>query len=246
MDNSKLIAFDIEIAKEIPAYAPDWQRYEPLGISCLAVAEAGEEQVHFWQGVPQMNVEACREVVGRLQDYVKQGYSIVTWNGCKFDFNVLAQESGLIDECIQLALDHIDLMMMVTFTKGHYLSLQAALNGSGLGGKLKNVILSDGTVLKNMDGAKAPGMWAKGEYEAVMAYLKEDVVQLLALAEMTIRNKSLHWLSRSGNRQKMPVYRLLTARECFKIPEPDVSWQRNPPLRSDFISWIPQEKIRGL
>ncbi len=151
----------------------------------------------------------------------------------------------MMDECVQLALDHIDLMMMVTFTKGHYLSLQAALNGSGLEGKLKSVTLSNGTILKDMDGAKAPGMWAKGEHEAVLAYLKEDVLQLLDLAEMTAKNKSLCWLSRSGNRQKIPVHRLLTARECFTLPEPDVSWQRNPPRRSDFVSWMPQEIKRS-
>jgi hypothetical protein len=246
MDNEKLIAFDIEIAKEIPTFAPDWQVYEPLGISCLALALSGEGLVIFRQGKPQMDAHACREVVAELQDYVDHGYSIITWNGCKFDFNVLAQESGMVEECVQLALDHIDLMMMVTFMKGHYLSLQAALNGSGLGGKLKSVTLSDGTILKNMDGAKAPGMWAKGEYEAVLAYLKEDVLQLLALAEMTVKTKSLRWLSRSGNRQKIPVHRLLKARECFKLPEPDVSWQHNPPRRSDFVSWMPQEIIMGL
>ena len=38
MDLNKLLAFDLEIAKEIPAYATDWQRFEPLGISCLAQA----------------------------------------------------------------------------------------------------------------------------------------------------------------------------------------------------------------
>lgn len=242
----KLITFDIEIAKEIPAHAPDWQLYEPLGVSCLALAVSGETQVRFFWDVPQMTREKCREVVGVLRDYIDQGCSIVTWNGCKFDFNVLAQESGLIDECARLALDHIDLMMMVTFTQGHFLSLQAALNGSGLAGKLKSVTLNDGSELKNMDGAKAPGLWAAGEHEAVLAYLREDIAQLLDLVETITINKSLRWLSRSGNLQKMPVHRLLTVRECYKIPEPDVSWLRNPPRRSDFVNWMPEEIQRTI
>jgi len=33
---------------------------------------------------------------------------------------------------------------------------------------------------------------------------------------------------------------LLTVRECFSIAEPDVAWMDNPPLRKDFVSWMPE------
>ena len=143
----KLAAFDIEIAKEIPAGAKDWEKFKPLGISCAALAASGENEVRIWKGMPQLGREGCREIVSDLNAYIEAGYTLLTWNGCKFDFYVLAQETGLYNQCAQMALDHFDLMLMVTFHQGHYLSLQAALDGSGLKGKLKSVSLKDGRLL---------------------------------------------------------------------------------------------------
>ncbi|MFN2159361.1 MAG: ribonuclease H-like domain-containing protein [Anaerolineales bacterium] len=235
----KLAAFDIEIAKEIPAGVKNWQKYEPLGISCAALAANDEKQVRIWKGMPKMDREGCLEIVSDLNDFVERGYTLLTWNGCKFDFNVLAQETGLYTRCAEMAKNHYDLMLMVTFTQGHFLSLQAALEGSGLKGKLKNVTLKNGRVLTGMDGALAPRLWKAGEYEAVLAYLREDVTQLLELASVTVRNRALRWISRSGNFRRMPVERLLTVHECFLLPEPDVSWSFRPPSRSGFIDWMP-------
>ena len=152
----RLAAFDLEIAKEIPAGASDWGRYEPLGVTCTAVAFSDNQQVRFWQGTPQMTGDECQALVRDLYAYVRDGYTLLTWNGCKFDFNVLAQESGVYNMCAEMAMDHIDLMLMVTFSKGHYLSLQAALDGAGLEGKLKSVTLKNGRSINDMDGAKAP------------------------------------------------------------------------------------------
>jgi hypothetical protein len=237
----KLAAFDIEIAKEIPAGAKDWGKFEPLGISCAALAVSDQDEVRLWKGIPQLDRDGCCEIVSDLKTYIEGGYTLLTWNGCKFDFNVLARETGLYKQCAQMALDHYDLMLMVTFIQGHYLSLQAALDGSGLRGKLKSVTLKDNRLLTGMEGAQAPGLWKEGEYDAVLAYLREDVVQLLELAQATINNRSLRWLSRSGNLRRMPVDRLLSVRECFLLPEPDVSWSFKPPSRSDFIDWMPYE-----
>jgi hypothetical protein len=177
----KLAAFDIEIATEIPDWIEDWQELESLGISCAALALSDSDQVRFWQGSPRMSKHACQEMVHALEGIVEQGYTILTWNGCKFDFSVLSQESALRIECAQLAMDHVDLMLIVTFKQGYFLGLEKALIGAGLGGKLKNVELADGSVLADMDGAKAPKLWASGEYKAVLAYLKEDVVRLLGV-----------------------------------------------------------------
>lgn len=246
MSKSNLAAFDLEIAKEIPAGARNWQRFEPLGICCLALAFNGDPQVRVWSNTPKLSRETCREIVRTLVEYMDGGYRLVTWNGCKFDFKVLAEESGLIHECARMALEHTDLMLMVTFTQGHFLSLQAALDGTGLVGKLKHVTLKDGSVLKDMDGAMAPRLWSAGEQEAVLAYLKQDVLQLLALAKITEQRQFLRWMSKSGNLQKMPVKLLLPVKECFKIPRPDASWQRNPPRRQDFVSWMPDEFQRSV
>ncbi|MGA9533929.1 MAG: ribonuclease H-like domain-containing protein [Anaerolineales bacterium] len=234
----KLAAFDLEIAAQIPDGVDDWSAYEPLGISCAAVALGDVAPVKFWSGVPRMTREDCQQLVWDLIQLEEDGYTLVTWNGCGFDFRVLAQESGMVEECGRLAFGHVDLMLVVTFTKGWYLSLQKALEGAGLSGKLKHVALSDGSAIDEMNGAQAPGLWAAGEHEAVLAYLEQDVVQLLALAEQVAARGEIRWTSNKGNLQRVPLSRLLTVQECFRIPEPDTSWMTDPPTREQFVAWI--------
>lgn len=236
----KLAAFDLETAKILPEDVVDILSYAPLGISCAAVAFSDNREPVVWQGVPQLSMEECQSFVHFLQSIVDSGYTIVTWNGCGFDFRVLAEESGLANECGELALHHIDMMLMVTFRKGYYLSLDKALKGAGLEGKKSRVRLSDGTVIKDMSGAKAPELWAKGEYEAVLQYLNEDVAQLLALTEFVGRTKAINWRSNRGTAQAVTVNRLMTVEEAFSIPEPDTSWMDAPPSRREFVDWIPQ------
>jgi hypothetical protein len=234
----KLASFDIEIASVVPETVPDWSKVKGLGISCAAIALADADDVQVWEDKPRFTKQKSADLVKRLMELHDQGYMLITWNGCSFDFRVLAEESGLIQQCGQLALNHVDMMLMVTFTKGWYLSLQAALEGAGLSGKLMTVQLSDGSEIHDMEGSKTPELWAAGEYEAVMAYLKEDVVQLLKLAQSVDRRGRISWTSRSGNPQQIRFSKLLTVTECFGIPEPDTSWMSDPPTREQFIEWI--------
>lgn len=177
-------------------------------------------------------------MVAALQELVRDGYTLLTWNGSSFDFAVLAEESGMYKECAELNTRHIDMMMIVTFTKGYFLGLQKALVGAGLSGKLKHVTLKDGTPLTDMNGALAPKLWAQGEYDAVLAYLRDDVVQPLRLAEIIEQVKMIKWLSNAGKPQCVLVPKLLTVEECFSIPEPDTSWMKLPPKRRQFIEWM--------
>jgi len=240
----KLASFDIEIAKDLKENIDRWKDFVPLGITCAAVALSDKEEIKYWSGAPRLTKEECVELVHDLLTLVKDGYSLLTWNGTGFDFQVLAQESGLFDECGELALNHIDMMLMVTFEKGWYLSLQKALTGARLEGKLKHVTLSDGTKILDMEGAKAPRLWAAGEHKAVLEYLKEDVIQPLKLAYNIQSTRSICWMSNNGKPQVARVGRLKTVLECFELPEPDVSWMKNPPTREQFISWIPNYKVR--
>jgi hypothetical protein len=233
----KLAAFDLETAKIIPLNVWDWKSGGLLGISCAALALTDQVAPRSWHGIPQLTREECQAVVRELERLVSDGYTIITWNGCKFDFAVLAQESGLVAECARLARDHVDLMLMVTFRKGWLLSLQKALDGAKLRGKLKMVTLSTGKVIYNMDGAMAPKLWKDGEHQAVLDYLYEDVKQLLELAAVVEKQKRIHWISSTGKPQTVEIHRLQTVQECLQIPEPDVSWMRDPPKRGDFVDW---------
>lgn len=243
----KLCAFDLEISKEIPEGTDNLQDFAPLGISCLSLALSDREEPLVWKGVPCLTKSECQSIVREFQKLSGDGYNFLTWNGCGFDFLVLAQESGMYEECASLAIEHIDMMMIVTFNKGWYLSLQKALEGARLAGKLKKVSLSNGTVLEDMHGSKAPQLWAAGEYEAVLTYLVEDVLQLLKLATVVQHKKEIRWLSNRGKQQSIVVNKLLTVSECFDIPEPDTSWMSDPPVRFKFIEWaipyLPKNKI---
>jgi len=100
----------------------------------------------------------------------------------------LAEESGMVEECGELALNHVDLMLLVTFKKGWYLGLEKALSGAGIAGKVHELQLKNGKMLRGMSGALAPKLWSAGETEAVLTYLRGDVEQTLALANI-IRKK---------------------------------------------------------
>ncbi len=131
-------------------------------------------------------------------------------------------------------------MVMVTFQKGFFLSFDKALNGAGLEGKVKSVTLSNGGKIYDMDGSKAPALWASGEYEAVLTYLRADVIQLIKLADNIQRTKAIRWISNSGKPQSVTISKMLSVKECFLLPEPDTAWMKNPPDRKSFTNWIPK------
>lgn len=235
----KFACFDLETARILPDEVDDLFACGPLGISCAALALSDRSEPFVWQGVPQCSQQTCRDIIDVLCDHADRGYTIVTWNGCGFDFRILAEESCLAADCGALALDHVDLMMIVTFTKGWYLGLDKALAGAGLEGKKQSAVLSDGTSVSRL-GSRAPALWAAGEYPVVLEYLKQDVSQLLRLAEAVEHSRTIQWLSASGRPQVVSVPKMLTARECFSIPPADTSWMTSPaPRRESFVAWIP-------
>lgn len=243
MKEPKFAAFDIEIAKEFPNNS-HWRKFAPLGITCAAVAFSDGKETRFWQGVPFMTKDECISLLEYLVSLTESGYQILTWNGCSFDFAVLAYETGNNEECGNLALNHTDLMLRITFEKGYFLGLEKALSGAGLEGKKKKIILNDGTEIYDMDGSKAPNLWKKGEYDAVLSYLREDVEQLIKLAAVIIKTGKIKWASSNGKPQQIVMKSFPPVKECFKLPPADTSWMKNPPHRQDFVSWIPDwEKI---
>ncbi len=246
----KILSFDLEIEKEIPDGTDDFFSLAPLGITCAAAAltkpEIEKPFVDYWFGWPKLSKEEAGVIVHDLIRQVQQGWTIVTWNGAGFDFRVLAQESSMYDECAKIALNHVDLMLLVTFTKGWYLGLEKVLNYMIDSGKRKNVTLSDGTILDNMSGAMAPSLWKRGETKAVLAYLYDDVVQPWYLTQEIIRRKSIQWLSGKGRPMIVHIPKLLTVRECFDISEPDTSWMSDPPTRAQFIEWMPETQKKGI
>ena len=132
-----------------------------------------------------------KELVGTLVKLPHTGYSLLTWNGLSFDFKVLAAQSGEHDVAVRLAMDHFDIMFQILCIKGFALGLDRVCAGAGLEGKKHVVALKDGSSMDHMEGKRAPELWAKGETEAVLAYLHDDVEQLWKLATVLTVKKSV-------------------------------------------------------
>ncbi|MHA2067951.1 MAG: hypothetical protein ACXABY_26620 [Candidatus Thorarchaeota archaeon] len=242
---SDFIAFDLEIAKVINDPDVDWKEQRPLGISCAAVAYYNETREIVYQdwhsnsGKTSMTDIQCRAMIKSLEGYVLTGKRIVTVNGAGFDFDVLAEESGWHSNCVDLAMDHVDLCFLVLSMRGHFLGLDAMAKGAGVIGKLHDVRLNDGTLLEDMGGAKAPQLWADGERSAVMAYLRDDVRATLQTAEMIESTGMIGWTSRKGkwNSYRTPTTGLLNVAGCLTMRMPNNSWMTNPPTREGVLAW---------
>ena len=228
------LAFDIEIAKMIPERSNDWNPYRPLGISCAATLTSNRS-CHLWYGktptgdiADKMSREEVVKVVEHLGTEVESGKTILTWNGLGFDFNILAEESGLHDICKELALNHVDMMFHILCEQGYPLSLDKAAKGMGLPGKPKG-----------MRGELAPELWLDGRKQEVLDYVTRDVETTLLLAQEVEKKRRLHWVSDRGYHQLLSLPKgWFTVREALELPQPVSTWMSNPWPRNKFTGWL--------
>lgn len=231
----KYIAFDIETAKEVPGVDFNWKPHRPLGISCIASQSPGDAEPRVWltreeNGSParQMSRADVAGFVRHLEEGMGQGMLPLSWNGLSFDWDVLAEESGLVETCKKLALAHVDMMFHVVCEKGFPVALRNAASGLRLPGKLAGV-----------EGIDAPGLWAKGKHDTVIEYVCQDVRTTLAVAHESEKRKSFAWTTRKGTVSSMPLAKgWLTVEAALQLPLPDTSWMPQPMKRSDFTSWL--------
>lgn len=236
MTHRNYLAFDIETSK----LAPDGDNLNaerPLGISCWAVAwqnAAGEIETMTGHGVndsgtpsPQMTAMECEDLVSKLRTATLRGFTILGWNSCGFDFDILAEESNRHTDCADLAMHHVDMMLHFHCIKGFPVGLDAVAKGMGLAGKTAG-----------MDGSKAPQLWAEGRYGEVLRYVAQDVRTTLEVALAVEQRKGLRWIAKSGRANICPLPQWLSVAEAPKLPEPDVSWMSEPLARSRFTEWL--------
>ncbi len=175
-----------------------------------------------------MNREEAAALVDFLDCEVQAGKTLLTWNGAGFDFDVLAEESGLTATCRRLAAGHVDMMFHFFCLKGFALGLDKAAQGMALAGKIKG-----------MDGTKAPQYWQQGRYQEVLDYVCQDVIATMQVCRAVERARSLRWLTSRGTSQILPFPKgWLTVEEAAALPLPDTSWMRNPWPRSKFTGWL--------
>lgn len=239
---SKYVAFDLEIFNIIPEGETDWHKHRPLGISCAALYDGAETDLMYNRADKSqpMTPYQCSKLIELMIWYTEQDYQIVSWNGCGFDFDILAEESGMYKECAALALNHIDMMFHFFCVKGFPIGLDAAAKGLGLAGKTEG-----------MDGAKAPEMWRAGEYNKVLDYLEQDVVTTYEVAVEAMKARrvppkfitpraGIPWTAKSGRSNFCKITQWLTVAEAMNLAEPNTSWMDAPWPRSKFTGWLNQ------
>ena len=231
----KFLAFDIETATDVPGDDFNWRPFRPLGISCAATLSAEDETPKLWHGgqgastpTSKMQKHEAANLVDYLVAMAKAGFTIVTWNGLAFDFDVLAEESGRLAECRQLALEQVDMMFHIFCVKGFPVALDNAARGTGIAGKPAG-----------MSGIKAPQLWLQGQHQEVLDYVAQDVRTTLNLARLCDQQRSLRWITRKGSPSACPLPKgWLSVKDALRLPEPDTSWMDKPMSRSNFTAWL--------
>ena len=226
----KYLAFDIETASTAKE---DWRCQRPLGISCAATLLAGSEPV-LWHGgdrqnpSDRMSQEEAARLVRYLEDQVAQGFTLLTWNGLGFDLDILAEESGLLPNCRDLARNHVDMMFQILCQRGFGVGLDAAAKGMNIKGKPEG-----------MNGAKAPDLWAEGRREEVLRYVAQDVKTTLDVATACESLGALRWIAKSGKPRTMRLsVGWLTVSEALELPLPYTAWMDEPWKREEFTGWM--------
>ena len=231
----KYLAFDLETAKVQPRQLRDWKSERPLGICCAATYCDGAKEPLLWYGgtrrncpAPRMTIVEAKALVKYLGRQVKAGYMIVTWNGIGFDFDILAEESGMHEKCKSLAIDHVDMMFHVLCQLGFGISLNAAARGMRLLRKCEKRY-----------GALIPQLWADRRYEEVFSHVAQDVRTTFALAMSCTERGYLRWITRfgTGRMMRLPVG-WQTVGVAQHLPEPYQSQIYSRWSRENITAWM--------
>jgi len=234
----KYVAFDIETAADLPAGEFDWHAARPIGVTCAAALCSDADEPILWHGQgsdghpsPRMTHHEAHVIVDQLLRLVGDGYTILTWNGLAFDFDVLAEEAQAPDVCRNLVMDHVDVMFHVFCELGFRVALNRAAQGMGLPGKPPG-----------MSGQLAPKLWKEARFQEVLDYVAQDVRITLELGRACEERSVFRWKTRKGKISTMPLGQgWLPVRDALKRPQPETSWMTDPARREDFTRWLEQE-----
>jgi RNase H-like protein len=231
---NKYCSFDIETAKILPENVDDLHKHRPLGISCVAIwcDDKKEAEIFYSKdsnGNPaeKMSVDDLSQFIDFLIEKTGEGYTIITHNGLGFDFDILAEESGRLDDCRELALNHIDMMFHFFCGKGFAIGLNAAAKSIGI------------SKPEDIDGSVAPKLWKDGKHQQVLDYVAQDCRLTLDIALTSEKNKKITWVTRRGSTSLFSLPSgWLTVSDAMDLPLPDNSWMDNPWERSKFTGWL--------
>lgn len=260
----KFASFDIETARPLPPGEPDWHNYRPLGIACAALQLEGEEPQLFYRGMdremPQGGAMGLHELLKLYQAInlaVVGGYTILTWNGLGFDFDVF-QESMKPDHfqsIMNVALFfHVDMMFQFLCMKGYPLGLEAASKGMGFSGKagglkgdLAPLLWMEDTAL--LSYSKFPELSEKSAVDRrqmVLTYVAKDVGMTLQVARAVEKEGCVRWISQRGKEMSVSFPQgLLVVADALEISLPNTAWMDVPMTRERFYGWTGWKSRNG-
>ncbi len=251
----KFLGFHLEPSKALPS--GDWRAISPLGIACAAVCASDTGGITAWYGqtsdgapTSQMTQDEVKAVVESLSTMTgSEGYTLVTWNGLRFDLPILGEESGLITECKSLARRHVDMMFHLLCAKGYCPDLDVAALGMGLPGKIggaigllqRSALIGLGSASKTADveSNDISGLWNQGNQQHVLDYLAQDVRIMVDLAIACQDRRTLKWISNSYDELEIPLPKgWLVPEEAVTLQEPDAPGIDSPAMRREFMDWL--------
>jgi hypothetical protein len=232
----RFLAFDIETAAVLSEEQfQNRERHRPLGITCVAAQASDATEPTVWDARQAGGGTSERMTSAQLAEFVEylrrmsaQGYTLLTWNGTGFDWDILAEGSGCLATCRELATNHVDMMFHVFCELGYPVALEKAAQGHGIAGKPQG-----------MAGFLAPQMWAQGRHQQVIDYVAQDVRITLEVAHASEARRSFRWMTRKGTKSSMPLPNgWLSVESALRLPEPDTSWMADPIPRARFTKWL--------
>ena len=279
VDHRGILAFDLEIAN--PLSTPeDWDDRAAMGISCAATVTTRDRTPKVWSpshGDSRYNLSTpyphqftpkdAVDLASYLLDMHATGWTVVTWNGAAFDFEVLAhavQEGRWAKEVAELALSHIDPAFQARAELGYMMKLEKAAQALRVGGKTKG-----------MSGALAPVLWTglypqlepldrqvldqqivtlglkpgtRAAQDLCLEYVGQDALCTLEVYEALLKKGSFRWITGRGTLSRKPwrprirhrpvPARMTTVKESLAAPHVNTSWMTKAPKpRREMLNW---------
>lgn len=221
-------SFDIETSKILPPDVKELRDHRPLGICCACIQEQEGKQPLRYSNEPEAKIGPVQlgQVVDELLERQKTS-QIVTLNGLGFDFDILAEESGRLKDCQDIARNHIDMMFHILCAKGYPVGLEAAAKAIG---KQKP---------EGVDGSLVPTLWQQGQFDTVLEYVAHDCQLTLDVAVEAERRGEFRWITKKGKMASLLLPNgWLTVEQAMNLPLPDTSWMDAPLTRERFAGWL--------
>lgn len=188
----KFVAFDLETLGDDPEHI--------TGISCAATLVHPNGPLRLWhslQTLPdgriadKMDEHDLIDMLLYLRALDDQGVPTVTWNGCSFDFRVLAEQlpERYKSEAEYLCRRHYDPALQMLSEKGFMCGLEAASVAMGARGKMHE-----------MDGLTASKEWAttREKQDIILRYVGQDATTTAETFAAFLNVGYLAWRTKSG------------------------------------------------